>query len=340
MTAGSTHGDGQHRDPNASIKRALGELGARMRGAFEGQDTRYGPFRVLQLVATGGVAEVFAAARDGEPDDGDALRYAVKVLKPGVEAEEVLKRFARERDILAALAHRSIVQVVDSGVTADGRPWIAMPLIDGPPITVAADERRLTLDARIALFADALAAVAAAHDSGVLHRDLKPANILVDGADGRLVPRVIDFGIARAMDGRHVRLTPESIAHRLGTPDYMAPEQWEYGIGACEKQSDVFALGIVLGELMAGVLPRDGEPVKSRGQRPAPPLAPSKALLRLSALDAVRANELAARRGFADADACARALAARVDTVVAKATAADPAARFADAGAMRAALLK
>ena len=336
-----TAGDRAGRDPNASIKRALGELGAHVRGAFDDAGVaRYGAFRVLQLVATGGVAEVFAAARDGESDDGDALRYAVKVLKPGVEGEEVLKRFAREREILAELAHRSIVQIIDSGVTADGRPWIAMPLIDGPPITVAADERRLTLDARIALFADALAAVAAAHDAGVLHRDLKPANILVEGADGRLVPRIIDFGVARAMDGRHVRLTPESIAHRLGTPDYMAPEQWEYGIGACEKPSDVFALGIVLGELACGVLPRDGAPVKSRGQRPAPPLAPSKALLGLAATDAARARDLAARRGFADVDACARAIAARIDPIFVKATAAEAPARYADAGAMRAMLAR
>ena len=329
-------GERGRQDPNRSIKRALGELGEGIRGAFELQETRHGPFRVLQLVGTGGVSEVFAASRD---DDADAsLRYAVKVLRPGVEAEEVLQRFARERDILARLSHRAIVPVVGSGVTEDGRPWLAMPLLKGPPITVAADERGLGIPARLALFREAVGAVAAAHGAGVLHRDLKPANILVEEVDGRPAPRIIDFGIARAMDGRHVRLTPESIAHRLGTPDYMPPEQWEYGIGACEKESDVFALGIVLGELACGVLPRDGEPTTRRDRRPAPPLAPSAALLRAESADPARARELAARRGFADVASCAKALREQVDPVFLRATAARREARYADAGAMLAAL--
>jgi len=295
---------------------------------------RIGDYELRSVLGEGGFGVVWLATQ-AEPLQRSV---ALKVLRPDRLDPTSRARFDAERRLLALLDHPSLVKVFDAGETPDGRPWFTMELAQGAPITEAADAARLGVDERLRLLAQVARAVHHAHAHGLVHRDLKPANILVEGADGRLVPRIIDFGVARAMDGRHVRLTPESIAHRLGTPDYMAPEQWEYGIGACEKPSDVFALGIVLGELACGVLPRDGAPVKSRGQRPAPPLAPSKALLRLAATDAARARDLAARRGFADVDACARAIAARIDPIFVKATAAEAPARYADAGAMRATL--
>jgi serine/threonine protein kinase len=317
------------------IKSALRSLGDALRADFAASESRLGPYRLLHLVGEGAVAEVFAACREGDadPQNDSGLRYAVKVVKPDLAGiADVLARFERERVLLAGLSHECIVRVIDEGTTADGRPWLAMPLVEGNPITVAADELALPLAARIALVARVSDAVAAAHDAGVIHRDLKPANILLErGADGAApLPRVIDFGVARALAGTHTRLTPHSTAHRLGTPDYMPPEQWEYGIGACEKSSDVYALGIVLGELACGTLPR-AERADAAKRRPGAAIAPSEALRALAARDAARAADAARLRGFPSADALIAELKRSVDPVFARATAQKPESRYADA---------
>lgn len=324
-------------DPkDRAIREALRELGASLR---EGLDC--GPFRLLRLIGEGGVAEVFAAARDGE----DLVRFAVKVVKPGADGREVVARFERERSILASLEHPGIVRVVEAGVTADGRPWLAMPLIDGPPITLAADLARLDLEGRLRLFLRVLDAVAAAHASGIVHRDLKPGNVLAVADAGELVPRVIDFGVARALGASGPGLTPTGHAHRLGTPDYMPPEQWDLGVAACDARSDVFALGIVLGELASGTIPRtrredphEASTARSRSRRrkrPGETVAPSEAFRSLAARDAGLAVEVARRRGMQDIDAMAAALRERVDPIVGRALQPDPARRFADAAEFR-----
>jgi serine/threonine protein kinase len=311
------------------LRSALRELGAELRREFSQEMRQYGPFRPLRLIGSGATSEVYAAAREG--DAGTALRYAVKVVRPGADVREVLERFAREQAIVARIAHPGVVPVVASGMTDDARPWFAMPLVEGEPVTVAADRAALSLAARVQLLVQVLEVVAAAHDAGVVHRDLKPGNILVEEHGGVLAPRLIDFGIARALGGASSSLTPNDHVHRLGTPDYMSPEQWKDGVAACDARSDVFALGIVLGEVLAGVLPREPRQATRRSRKPTPVVPPSAALGSLLRTSPEKAHEAARRRGLDDAERLAAALRGRIDTVVAHATDADPAARPADA---------
>ena len=322
----------------SDIRAALRALGDSIRTEFARSDAFYGPYRLLHVLGEGAVAEVFAASRDGDQDQ--SVRYAVKVLRPELTGvSDLLARFERERTLLRQLAHPHIVQVIDEGTTSDGRPWLAMPLIDGLPLTIAADACTMPLIERVALFASVLDAVAAAHGAGVIHRDLKPANILTAVVAGALQPRVIDFGVARALGGGHSRLTPHSAVHRLGTPDYMPPEQWEYGIGACEKSSDVYALGIVLGELACGAIPRIARADASR-RKPGAAIAPSDSLIELARHDHDKADRIAQLRRLQTVAALIESIRAQIDPICARATADDPANRFADAAEFRAALMQ
>jgi serine/threonine protein kinase len=141
------------------LRSALRELGAELRREFSQEMRQYGPFRPLRLIGSGATSEVYAAAREG--DAGTALRYAVKVVRPGADVREVLERFAREQAIVARIAHPGVVPVVASGMTDDARPWFAMPLVEGEPVTVAADRAALSLAARVQLLVQVLEVVAA-----------------------------------------------------------------------------------------------------------------------------------------------------------------------------------
>jgi serine/threonine protein kinase len=300
---------------------------------------RCGPYLLAHHIASGAVGDIFAAARDG--DDG-RLRYAVKLLRHGPEATETLARFERERRLLSTLRHPAVVQVRDDGCLSDGRVWFAMPLVAGGPIVRECDARCLPLAARLALFAEVCDAVAAAHAAGVIHRDLSDSNVLAHGAAGEpLRPAIVDFGIARALLSGEPRLTPMHVAHRLGTPGFMSPEQWECGVGACDARSDVFALGMLLGLLATGVLPRvrSRTPRSDRRARPADACAPSLALAALCESEPGVATECAKARGIASAAALVQVVARKVDAVVLRACAADPAARHADAGQLRQAVI-
>lgn len=311
----------RERRADEALRGVLRALGDDVRRDFTGDARQHGPYRVLRMVGSGATSEVYAACREGDPDG--SVRFAVKVIRPGADVREVLARFERERELIARVGHPAIVPVIESGFTPDGRPWFAMPLVEGSPITIAAEDAGLSPEARLALFARVLDAVAAAHAAGVIHRDLKPANILVERASDSLQPRLIDFGVARAVSGGLTRLTPNDHVHRLGTPDYMPPEQWRDGVAACDARSDVFALGIVLGELAAGALPRERREARRGGGRREP-----GATLLPSAI-------VASREGRAHAGW----LRERIDPLFLRATATDPAARFADAGGFRAAIV-
>ncbi len=213
---------------------------------------RIGPYTITGVLGEGGMGVVYRG-RQEEPIRRDV---AVKVLRAGFDTARVLERFAWERRSLARMDHPHIARILDAGSDEAGRPFVVLELVDGVPITTFAREQGVDLDARLALVAKVCRAVQHAHDRGVLHRDLKPGNVLVREVDGAPVPAVIDFGIAKALDDTDRDLTLDG--QRVGTPSYMSPEQ--LGGGEVDVRSDVYALGCILYQLVAGRKPVTGDP--------------------------------------------------------------------------------
>jgi serine/threonine protein kinase/tetratricopeptide (TPR) repeat protein len=211
-----------------------------------------GPYELLGIVGEGGMGTVYHA-RQHQPFLRDV---ALKLIRDGVDSARVVARFEAERRTLARLEHPGIARILDAGADRHGRPYFVMELVRGVPVVEYADQRRLSVRDRLALFLDICRAVAYAHQRGVLHRDLKPGNLLVAEQDGLAVPKVIDFGIARALeptsDG-HASITLDG--HVVGTPDYMSPEQAGAGTEDPDTRSDVYSLGVVLYELLTGHRP-------------------------------------------------------------------------------------
>ncbi len=208
------------------------------------EGSRLGSWRVGALIGSGGMASVFSAERD---DGAFAQKVAIKILRYGVHDRSERERFVRERRILARLDHPHIARLLDGGFTEAGVPWFALEYVDGDPVTVWCDRQKLGLDARLRLFIGVCGAVAYAHRNLIVHRDLKPGNILIR-EDGTL--KLLDFGIAKLLDD-------ESAGHtvvRMLTPAYAAPEQ--YGDALVTTAADVYALGVLLHELLVGVRPR------------------------------------------------------------------------------------
>ena len=213
---------------------------------------RIGPYRIDAVLGEGGMGVVYAAEQEAP------LRrpVALKVVKLGMDTREVVERFEAERRLLASLDHPHVARVYDAGSTPEGRPYFVMERVAGEPITAYADARRLTVDERIGVFLDVCAAVHHAHQRGVLHRDLKPSNVLVAEHDGRPFPVVIDFGIAKALREDPGTVTPRTeIGRRIGTPEYMSPEQLAGAVAAVDIRSDLFSLGVMLYALLTGALP-------------------------------------------------------------------------------------
>jgi serine/threonine protein kinase len=211
-----------------------------------------GDYRILQRIGEGAIGEVFLADQQAPV----RRRVALKILKFGLATREVIGRFELERQALAVLAHPNIARIFDAGTTADGRPYFAMEYVPGIPVTRYADERRLDVEARLALFKQVCSGVQHAHLRGIIHRDLKPSNILVAEMDGAPVPKIIDFGIAKAT----TTATGESDVYTrhgnlLGTPDYMSPEQAQLSPLDVDARTDVYSLGILLYELLTGSRP-------------------------------------------------------------------------------------
>jgi serine/threonine protein kinase len=222
---------------------------------------RIGPCRITRVLGQGGMGIVY------EAEQLEPLRrtVALKVIRRGMDTDEVLARFESERQALAVMDHPNIARALDAGTTADGLPYFVMELVAGEPITDHCDRHDLDIRRRLELFVGVCRGVQHAHQKGVIHRDLKPSNILVRVTDGVPVPTILDFGIAKAVESR---VGGDGFATALrvmvGTPVYMSPEQAEASGLDIDTRSDIYSLGMVLYELVTGMLPFD-----VKGQLPA-----------------------------------------------------------------------
>ena len=225
-----------------------------------GRPEQIGPYRILGLLGEGGFGSVYRA----EQTEPVRRQVALKLLRPGLDSKDVLARFDAERHALARMNHPNIARVFDAGETTDGRPFFAMELADGDPITTEADRRGLTLRQRLELFLPVCRAIQHSHTKGVVHRDLTPSNNLVVEEDGRPAAKVIDFGIAKATGGKLGDFTIVTHQQIIGTPAYMSPEQADPRIDV-DNRTDVYSLGAVLYELLTGVRPFDDETLMRDG---------------------------------------------------------------------------
>jgi tetratricopeptide (TPR) repeat protein len=310
----------------ASDLRTSGTLGHTDSGEAaldESVPDRLGPFEIVGELGQGGYGAVLL----GTQHRPVRRLAAVKLLKRGMDSQSVLARFRAEQQALAMMDHRAVATVLETGVAEDGRPWFAMPLVAGVPITVHADLERLGVEARLRLFREAALGVMHAHERGVLHRDLKPSNILVGVERGAAQPRVIDFGIAKAIDATNPLVTNVTMGEAvLGTPAYMAPEQ---ALGRAEVRSDVWALGVILGELLAGVRPLNREPSRGTDGRleVAACVRPAERFQRWLRLDAREATEAASARGCTP-EALTAALQGDLDAIVGHCLQEEPSRRY------------
>lgn len=291
------------------------------RAAHEDEErpgARLGLYTLVEPLGEGGFGTVWVA----EQTVPVRRRVALKLLKPGMASREILARFAAEQQALALMDHPAIAGALDAGSTPSGRPFFVMELVPGQNLTTYADQRNLDLPARLELFCEICHGIQHAHQKGVVHRDLKPDNVLVVEDEGRHLPRVIDFGIAKALQGPLTDSTLQTGLHQImGTPDYMPPEQATHSADV-DTRADVYALGAMLYELLTGQRTFD---LASRGKttlsdmlrllREVDPPRPSE---RVASLEAGERDAVAARRGTSG-DRLPRALRGDLDWIVMRA---------------------
>ena len=255
LLAGTTNGGSQDPGFEDAIHRGLAggaqELIPTLRLS---SGTEVGPFSIESYINDGGFGEVYLARQD-DPN----REVALKIIKPGMDSAQVIRRFRQEREALAKMNHPSVAGFYQAGSTPaelGSRPYFAMEFVHGATITEYCIRQNLMIEARIKLFVEVCAAVQHAHSKGVIHRDLKPSNVLIAEMDGKAVPKVIDFGIAKALDHRLGQMSVNTVEGQfLGTPAYMSPEQ--AGGGDIDTRTDVYALGVMLYELLTNALPFD-----------------------------------------------------------------------------------
>jgi serine/threonine protein kinase len=226
----------------------------------EGPGTIIGPYKLREQIGEGGMGIVYVA----EQTQPVRRHVALKVIKPGMDSRQVVARFEAERQALAMMDHPNIARVFDAGTTPSGRPYFVMELVRGIPITEYCDAQKLTIRDRLELFVLVCRAVQHAHQKGIIHRDLKPSNILVTLHDGVPVPKVIDFGVAKATGQSLTDKTVYTAFTQLvGTPLYMSPEQVELSGLDIDTRSDIYSLGVLLYELLTGTTPFDAETLRN-----------------------------------------------------------------------------
>ena len=203
-------------------------------------------YKVLQQIGEGGMGTVFMA----EQTRPVSRRVALKIIKPGMDSKGVIARFEAERQALAMMDHPNIAKVLDAGTTDDQRPYFVMELVKGVPITEYCDEHKLPIRERLELFIQVCQAVQHAHQKGIIHRDIKPSNVLVAKYDDQPVPKVIDFGVAKAISQKLTEKTMfTQYGQIVGTLEYMSPEQAQFNQLDVDTRSDIYSLGVLLYEL-------------------------------------------------------------------------------------------
>jgi eukaryotic-like serine/threonine-protein kinase len=264
----------------------------------EGPGSVIGRYKLLEQIGEGGMGVVYMA----EQEEPVRRRVALKIIKLGMDTRSVVARFEAERQALALMDHPHIAKVFDAGATETGRPYFVMELVRGTPITEYCDRKKLSTQQRLELFIPVCQAIQHAHQKGIIHRDIKPSNVLVALFDGRPVPMVIDFGVAKATNQRLTEKTLfTQFAQMIGTPVYMSPEQADGSQLDIDTRSDVYSLGVLLYELLTGTTPFPEKRLRSLGyaemQRVIAQEEPPRPSTRFSTLTDRERTELSQRRG-------------------------------------------
>ena len=287
-----------------------------------------GPYRLLQKVGEGGMGEVYKA----EQTHPVRRLVALKVIKAGMDTKQVVARFEAERQALAMMDHPAVAKVFDAGSTPHGRPYFAMEYVKGVPVTEHCDRYQLTTRERLDLFMQICEGVQHAHQKAIIHRDLKPSNVLVALRDGKPEPKIIDFGVAKAIAQKLTERTMfTELGVLIGTPEYMSPEQAEMTGQEIDTRTDVYSLGVMLYELLSGALPFDSKELRSAGfdgiRRRIRDEEPPRPSTRLSSLGDDRSKESARLRRL-DLPTLRRQLSGDLDWITMKALEKDPGRRY------------
>jgi serine/threonine protein kinase/tetratricopeptide (TPR) repeat protein len=316
--------------------RAFGDVPPRgARPAAESVGTVVGPYKLLERLGEGGMGVVYMA----EQLRPVRRRVAMKIIKPGMDSKQVIARFEAERQALALMDHPGIARVLDAGATDTGRPFFAMELVRGVPITAYCDEHQLNPGERLRLFVQVCQAVQHAHQKGVIHRDLKPTNVLVTAHDGVAAPKVIDFGIAKATAGQPLTdmTLVTLVSDFMGTPLYMSPEQAELSGLDVDTRSDVYSLGVLLYELLTGTTPFDKQRLVKAGldemRRIIREEEPPRPSTRIGTLAADGAGSVSAQRG-SDPRRLSRTVRGELDWIVMRCLEKDRTRRYETANAL------
>jgi eukaryotic-like serine/threonine-protein kinase len=296
-------------------------------------DAVIGAYRVIEKIGEGGMAVVYMAEQE-KPLHRDV---ALKIIKLGMDTQQFVARFDTERQALAIMDHPNVARVYDAGATETGRPYFAMELVHGISITQYCDRQKLSTRARLKLFIPLCQAIQHAHNKGIIHRDIKPSNVLVTLQDGKPVPKIIDFGVAKALNQHQIEEAPITEQGQfLGTPEYMSPEQAESTRQGVDARTDLYSLGVLLYELLTGCTPFDSRDLRARGYAQMQRIICEQDPVKPSTKLTVLAGELEdiARGRSTTVDQLRKSVRGDLDLIVMKCLEKEPARRYETADAL------